>query len=59
MKEMSFSIQPLANKENLPKAIDFIINHFNEENKKIYFRGVTKDVMEILKNRYPDKILNI
>ena len=29
----SFSIQPLANKENLPKAIDFIINYFNEENK--------------------------
>ena len=50
-----FSIQPLADKENLPKAIDFIINHFKDEQKKIYFRGVTKDVMEILKNRYPGK----
>lgn len=50
----SFSIQPLAKKENLKKAIDFIINHFKDENKKICFRGVTKEVMEVLKNSYPD-----
>lgn len=51
----SFSIQPLAKKENLPKAIDFIINHFKDEHKKIYFRGVTKEVMELLQEMYPER----
>ncbi|MGX4600873.1 DUF2156 domain-containing protein [Faecalimicrobium sp. JNUCC 81] len=51
----SFSIQPLARKEKLPEVIDFVVRHFEEENKKIYLRGVNKDIVEFLKERYPNK----
>ncbi|MBO3443235.1 phosphatidylglycerol lysyltransferase domain-containing protein [Clostridium sp. CCUG 7971] len=51
----SFSIQPLARKEKLPEVIDFVVRHFEEGNKKIYLRGVNKDIVEFLKERYPDK----
>lgn len=51
----SFSIQPLARKEKLPEVIDFVIKHFEESNKKIYLRGVTKDIVEFLKEKYPNK----
>lgn len=51
----SFSIQPLARKEKLPEVIDFVIRHFEEENKKIYLRGVNKDIVEFLKEKYPNK----
>ena len=51
----TFSILPLAKKENLHKAIDFIIEYFKGENKKVYFRGVTKEIVEILQKDYPNK----
>lgn len=51
----SFSILPLAKKEKLPKVIDFVINYFISENKKIYLRGITKEVKEILEKDYPNK----
>lgn len=51
----SFSILPLAKKEKLPEVIDFVIKHFEDLNKKIYFRGITKEVVELLEQRYPDK----
>ncbi|WP_042275656.1 DUF2156 domain-containing protein [[Clostridium] dakarense] len=51
----SFSIQPLARKEKLPEVIDFVIRYFEENNKKIYLRGVTKDIVEFLKEKYPNK----
>ena len=49
----SFSILPLAKKEKLPKAIDFTIKYFKESNKKICFRGITKEVVGILQDNYP------
>ena len=51
----SFSILPLAKKEKLPQAIDFIVEYFKESNKKICFRGITKEVVYILQQNYPDK----
>ena len=51
----SFSILPLASKDKLPKVIDFVLKYFEKENKKIYFRGVTKEVVKVLKEKYPDK----
>ena len=44
-----FSILPLATKEKLPKVLDLIVNHFEKDNKKIYFRGINKEVCDILK----------
>lgn len=51
----SFSILPLASKEKLPKVIDFVVKHFESEGKKIYFRGITKEVVEMLNEKYPRK----
>ncbi|MGL6106566.1 DUF2156 domain-containing protein [Romboutsia sp.] len=51
----SFSILPLAKKEKLPEVIDFTIEHFKESNKKIYFRGITKEVADLLQEGYPQK----
>ena len=51
----AFSILPLAKKERLQQAIDFVIKYFEKYNKKICFRGTTKDVVEILQNNYSDR----
>ena len=51
----SFSILPLAKKEKLPQAMDFIIRYFKDSNKKICFRGITKEVVDILQENYPGK----
>lgn len=51
----SFSILPLAKKDKLPDVIDYIIKYFENNNKKICFRGVTKEVIEVLQKEYPDK----
>ena len=36
-------------------VIKFIVEYFEKENKKIYFRGITKEVVEVLKVDYPGK----
>lgn len=51
----SFSILPLAKKDKLPDVIDYIIKYFENNNKKICFRGVTKEVIEVLQKEYPNK----
>lgn len=51
----SFSILPLATKEKLPEVIEFVVKHFENEGKKIYFRGITKEVVEMLQKEYPGK----
>ena len=51
----TFSILPLAKNEDMPKVIEFVINYFEKEQKKIYFRGITKEVVEFLKENYPGK----
>ncbi|MGL5748941.1 MAG: DUF2156 domain-containing protein [Paraclostridium sp.] len=50
-----FSVLPLANKENMHKAIKFMVDYFKKEDKKIYLRAVTKEVVELLKQEYPGK----
>ncbi|HSQ88188.1 DUF2156 domain-containing protein [Romboutsia sp.] len=51
----SFSILPLANKNKLPEVIEFVLKYFEKENKKIYFRGITKEVVQFLQEKYPHK----
>lgn len=51
----SFSILPLATRDKLPKVIDFVIDYFEKSNKKIYLRGITSEVVELLKEKYPNK----
>ncbi|MGL5692598.1 MAG: DUF2156 domain-containing protein, partial [Peptostreptococcaceae bacterium] len=50
-----FSIMPLAPKEKLPEVIDFVLDYFEKEDKKIYFRGVTKEIVEDLEKYYPNQ----
>ena len=50
----TFSILPLAKKEDMPRVIKFVIDYFEKEQKKIYFRGITKEVVDYLKENYPD-----
>ncbi len=51
----SFSILPLASTENLPKAIEFVVEYFEKNKKEIYFRGITKEVVELLEKNHPGK----
>ena len=51
----TFSILPLAKKEDMPRVIEFVVDYFEKEQKKIYFRGITKEVVEFLKENYPEK----
>ena len=46
---------PLAKKDKLPQVIDYIIKHFEDNNRKICFKGITKDVVETLEKLYSDK----
>lgn len=50
-----FSVLPLAKKDNIHKALDFMLNYFKHEDHKIYLRAVTKEVVELLQNDYPDR----
>lgn len=50
-----FSVMPLAKKENLHKAIEFMINYFKDENKKIHLRAITKEVVEYVKEKYGEQ----
>ena len=50
-----FSILPLAPKEKIPEAVQFVIDWFDTDGKKIYFRGIDKDVVKMLKEMYPGK----
>jgi len=51
----NFVVLPLATKENMPKAIDFILKHFKDENKKVNLRAITKEIVDFMKENYPDK----
>ncbi|MDR0880240.1 MAG: phosphatidylglycerol lysyltransferase domain-containing protein [Clostridioides sp.] len=52
----SFSILPLARKEKMRKAIDFVLNCFKNKEKKILLRGITKEVVDSLKEEFGDKL---
>lgn len=51
----SFSILPLATKERLPEVIDFVIDYFKNINKKVYLRGITKEIIDVLNEIHPGK----
>lgn len=51
----SFSILPLASKEKIGEVINFVLNCFENRNKKVYFRGITQEVVDYLKENYMDR----
>lgn len=50
-----FIILPLASKENMNKAFDFIIKNFEKGNKQIHLKAIDKEVVEYLKNIYGER----
>lgn len=50
-----FSILPLAKKEDLPKVIDFVLNYFEKIEEKLFFRGITEEVVDYLQEQYGDR----
>jgi hypothetical protein len=50
-----FIILPLASKENMNKAFDFIIKNFEKGNKRIHLKAIDKEVVEYLKNIYGER----
>lgn len=50
-----FIILPLAKKENMNKAFDFIIKNFERENKQIHLKAINKEVVEYLQSVYGNR----
>lgn len=50
-----FIILPLAKKENMNKAFDFIIKNFEKEQKQIHLKAINKEVVEYLQSVYGDR----
>lgn len=50
-----FIILPLAKKENMNKAFDFIIKNFEKEHKQIHLKAINKEVVEYLQSVYGDR----
>ncbi|MGL5650702.1 MAG: DUF2156 domain-containing protein [Paraclostridium sp.] len=50
-----FIILPLAKKENMNKAFDFIIKNFEKEHKQIHLKAINKEVVEYLQSVYEDR----
>ena len=51
----NFVVLPLATKENMHKAIDFILKHFKDKDKKVNLRAITKEIVDFMKENYPGK----
>ncbi|UAG19639.1 DUF2156 domain-containing protein [Paraclostridium bifermentans] len=50
-----FIILPLAKKENMNKAFDFIIKNFERQNKQIHLKAINKEVVEYLQSVYGNR----
>lgn len=50
-----FSVLPLAKKDKIHEALEFMVNYFKHEDHQIYLRAVTKEVVELLQKDYPGK----
>lgn len=50
-----FIILPLAKKENMNKAFDFIIKNFEKQHKPIHLKAINKEVVEYLQSVYGDR----
>lgn len=55
----SFSILPLAKKDKLPEVVEFVLGFFDKHDKKILLRGITDEVADFLKEKYPDRFVYI
>ena len=51
----TFSILPLCSKDKLPQVIDFVLNYFESIESKLYFRGITQEIVDDLKEYYPGR----
>lgn len=50
-----FLILPLASNENMYKAFDFIIKYFEQREKNIHLKAISKEVVDYLKKEYGNK----
>ncbi|EQK45294.1 DUF2156 domain-containing protein [Paraclostridium bifermentans] len=50
-----FSVLPLAKKDKIHEALEFMVNYFKHEDHQIYLRAVTKEVVELIQKDYPGK----
>lgn len=50
-----FIILPLAKKENMNKAFNFIIKNFEKQHKQIHLKAINKEVVEYLQSVYGDR----
>lgn len=50
-----FSVLPLASRENMEKAINFAMDYFEKIESKVYLRGINKEIVEFLKDKYGEK----
>lgn len=51
----NFVVLPLASKDNMNKALEFIFKYFKDENKKVHLRAITKEIVDHMKEYYPGK----
>lgn len=54
-EDHKFTVIPLAKKENLKDAFEFIIRYFKDNNQSINLRAVTGEFVEFLKENYDRK----
>ncbi|KXZ40104.1 hypothetical protein SAMN05661008_01309 [Alkalithermobacter thermoalcaliphilus JW-YL-7 = DSM 7308] len=54
-EDHKFTVIPLAKRENLGKAFDFIRSYFKENDIKFQLRAVTEEFVQFLKENYQDK----
>ncbi|WFD12336.1 phosphatidylglycerol lysyltransferase domain-containing protein [Tepidibacter hydrothermalis] len=54
-EDQKFTVIPLAKKENLKDAFEFIVKHFKDNNQKIHLRAATGEFVEFLKENYKGK----
>nr|WP_156987463.1 phosphatidylglycerol lysyltransferase domain-containing protein [Paeniclostridium sordellii] len=54
-----FLILPLASKENMYKAFDFIIKYFEKSGRKIFLKAISKEVVNYLRKEYEDRFIYI
>lgn len=54
-----FLILPLARKENMYKAFDFIIKYFQKNDRKILLKAISKEVVNYLRKEYKDRFIYI
>ncbi|WP_242967793.1 DUF2156 domain-containing protein [Tepidibacter mesophilus] len=54
-EDHKFTVIPLAKKENLKNAFEFIVDYFQENNQNIHLRAATGEFIKFLKENYDER----